>query len=80
MARRTATEDVRRQIEAERAKLADAVDDFRAAANVRAIVRSKLPVLAVAGGIGATLRLLTRRVRRGRTKAKAGRFSFVDRD
>lgn len=80
MARRTATEDVRRQIEAERAKLADAVDDFRAAANVRAIVRSKLPVLAVAGGIGATLRLLTRRVRQGRTKAKAGRFSVVDRD
>jgi hypothetical protein len=52
------------------------------------MVRSKLPVFAagaagagffLAGGVGATLRLLARRGREGKTKAKAGRFSLVDR-
>jgi hypothetical protein len=33
-----------------------------------------------AGGIGATMRLLARRGREGREKARFGRFSFVDRD
>jgi uncharacterized protein DUF3618 len=83
------TETVRRQIEAEREKLADAVDELREAADVTAIVRSKLPVVAagaagvgffLAGGIGATMRLFARRGREGKTKAKAGRFSLVRRD
>jgi uncharacterized protein DUF3618 len=81
-------EDVRREIEAERQKLAEAVDGLREAADVTAMVRAKLPVLAAgaagagfffAGGIGATMRLLARRGREGKTKAKAGRFSLVDR-
>jgi phage tail sheath protein FI len=83
------TDEVRRQIEAEREKLADAVDDLREAADVTAIIRAKLPLVAagaavagffVAGGVGATMRLLARRGREGKTKAKAGRFRLVERD
>jgi hypothetical protein len=82
------TDDVRREIESERQQLAEAVDELRSAADVNKMLRPKLPVLAagaaglgffLAGGIGATMRLLARRGREGRTKAKAGRFSLVDR-
>jgi hypothetical protein len=86
-------EQVRREIETERDQLADAVDTLREnigeAADIGAKLRSKLPVVAagalgagffVAGGIGAAMRLLARRGREGRTKARFGRFSFVDRD
>ena len=85
---KTNTESVRREIESERQKLADAVDELRGAADVTAIVREKLPAIAVgaagagfflAGGVGATMRLLARRGREGRKVAKAGRFSLVDR-
>jgi hypothetical protein len=81
-------EDVRREIERERQELASAVDGLRDAADLSSMVRSKLPALAAgaagagfffAGGIGATMRLLARRGREGRTKARAGRFSLVDR-
>jgi hypothetical protein len=83
------TDDVRRQIEVEREKLAGAVDELREAADLTAIVRAKLPVVAagaagvgffLAGGVGATMRLLARRGREGKTKAKAGRFTLVHRD
>jgi hypothetical protein len=86
-------EQLRREIEAERDQLASAVDHLRSeigeATNVRAKLRGKMPVVAaaalgagffVAGGIGATMRLLARRGREGREKARFGRFSFVDRD
>jgi hypothetical protein len=86
-------EQVRREIETERDQLASAVDVLRSeigeATNIGAKLRSKLPVVAagalgagflVAGGIGATMRLLARRGREGRTKARFGRFSVVDRD
>jgi hypothetical protein len=82
------TDDVRRDIEAEREQLAEAVDGLREAADVNAMLRAKLPVLAagaagagffVAGGIGATMRLLARRGREGKTAARAGRFTLVDR-
>jgi len=82
-------EQVRRDIEAERDRLAVAVDDLRAGMDVNAALKSKLPVAAVAalgvgfvvsGGIGATMRLLMRRSREGRTKARFGPFSLVDRD
>jgi hypothetical protein len=85
-------EEVRRDIAVEREQLADAVDDLRAgigeAANVGAKLRERLPVVAagalgagfvIAGGIGATMRLLFRRGREGKTKARLGPFSFVDR-
>jgi hypothetical protein len=84
-----ATESVRRQIEVEREKLADAVEELREAADLSAIMRAKLPVVAagaagigfvLAGGIGATMRFIARRGREGKVKAKAGRFSLVRRD
>jgi hypothetical protein len=86
-------EQVRHEIEAERNQLASAVDVLRSeigeATDIGAKVRSKLPAVAagalgagflVAGGIGATMRLLARRGREGKEKARFGRFSFVDRD
>src|SRR3954447_24378818 len=86
-------EQVRRDIEAEREQLADAVDDLRAgigeATDITGMLRAKLPIVAagalgagffLAGGVGATMRLLARRGREGTTKAKVGPFSLVDRD
>jgi ornithine cyclodeaminase/alanine dehydrogenase-like protein (mu-crystallin family) len=87
------TEEVRRELESERERLAQAVDSLRAgvkdATNVSAKLRGRLPIVAagalgagflLAGGIGATTRLVFRRGREGREKARFGRFSFVDRD
>ena len=83
------TEQVRRDIEAERERLGFAVDDLRAGMDVNAKLKKKLPVAAaaalgigfvVSGGIGATMRLLMRRSREGKTKARFGSFSLVDRD
>jgi hypothetical protein len=86
-------EQVRRDIEAEREQLAGAVEDLRAGigevTDITGKLRSNLPVVAagalgagffLAGGIGATMRLLARRGREGKTKAKLGSFSLVDRD
>jgi hypothetical protein len=85
--------EVRRDIEAERERLAVAVDDLRAgigeATDISGKLKSKLPVATaaalgagfiLAGGIGATMRLVMRRGREGRTKARFGPFSLVDRD
>ena len=69
------------------------VDSLRAgvkdATDVNAKLRGNLPIFAaaalgagffLAGGVGATMRLLFRRGREGKEKARFGRFSFVDRD
>jgi hypothetical protein len=85
--------EVRHDIEAERERLATAVDDLRAglgeATDIGAKLKGKLPVATVAalgagfvlaGGIGATMRLVMRRGREGRTRARLGRFSLTDRD
>jgi Protein of unknown function (DUF3618) len=85
-------EEVRRDIAAEREQLAAAVDELREevgeVTDLSGKIRGKLPVVAVgalgvgfflAGGIGATARLLMRRGREGRTKARLGPFSLVDR-
>ncbi len=69
-------EDVRRDIAAERERLAEAVESLREgvgdATNIAGKLRSKLPLVAVAavgagffvaGGIGATARLIFRRGR-----------------
>ena len=87
------TEQVRSDIEAERDRLATAVDDLRAGigevTDVSGKLKEKLPVAAVAaagagfllaGGIGATMRLVFRRGREGKEKARFGPFSLVDRD
>ena len=86
-------EQVRHELEAERERLATAVDSLRAevkdATNVGAKLRSNMPAAAagaaglgflLAGGIGATMRLFARKGREGKEKARFGRFSFVDRD
>ena len=88
---RTAAE-VRRDIETEREQLASAVDELRAGigevTDISSKLRGKLPLVAagalgagfvLAGGIGATMRLLMRRSREGTTKARVGPFSIVDR-
>jgi hypothetical protein len=87
------TEEVRRELESEREGLAQAVDSLRAgvkdATDGSAKLRGNLPAAAagalgvgffLAGGIGATMRLLARRGREGKEKARFGRFSFVDRE
>jgi hypothetical protein len=86
-------EQVRSEIESEREQLAGAAETLREeisdATNIGAKLRSNLPVVAVgalgagfllAGGVGATARLIFRRGREGDTKAKLGRFRIVDRD
>jgi hypothetical protein len=83
---------LRRELSAEREQLADAVDELRAelgeATNIGGKLRSNLPGAAAAavglgfvaaGGIGATMRLIMRRGREGREKAKVGRFSLTTR-
>jgi hypothetical protein len=85
-------EDVRRDIASEREQLADAVEDLRAGlgevTDVGGKLRERLPVVAagalglgfvVAGGVGATMRLLFRRGREGKEKARFGPFAFIDR-
>ena len=86
-------EQIRRDIEVEREQLAGAADSLREsigeATNVGAKLRANLPVAAagalgvgflLAGGLGATARLIFRRGREGETKARLGRFRLVDRD
>ena len=82
-------EDVRHELEQERERLATAAESLRENMNLTKALRAKLPLVAagalgtgffLAGGIGATMRLLFRRGREGKEKARFGRFSFVDRD
>ena len=70
-----------RELHDEREQLAEAVETLRGK------LRSTLPIVTAgalglgfvaSGGIGATARLLMRRSREGDEKAKAGRFSLVD--
>ena len=85
--------DVRRDIEAEREQLAGAAESLREslseATDVRGKLHANLPAAAIgalgvgfllAGGVGATARLIFRREREGETKAKVGPFRLVDRD
>lgn len=86
-------EEIRRELESEREQLAQAVDTLRGQVNDMTDVSSKLqknlPAFAagalglgfvLAGGIGATMRLVVRRGREGDEWARFGRFSLVDRD
>jgi hypothetical protein len=86
-------EDVRRDLEAEREQLATAADSLRdslgEATDITGKMRAKLPVVAagalgagflLAGGVGATMRLIFRRGREGEEKARVGRFRLFDRD
>jgi hypothetical protein len=78
-------ETVRRDIEFERERLAQAVDSLRDAAKIRVnpgvLAGAALGAgFVLAGGIGATVRLLFRRGRESDEKASVGRFRLVDRD
>jgi hypothetical protein len=86
------TADVRSDIATEREQLADALEDLRTgvgeATDVAGKLRERLPAVAagafgvgflIAGGIGATARLLFRRGREGSEKARVGPFAFIDR-
>jgi hypothetical protein len=86
-------DEVRRDIESEREQLAGAAETLREeigeATNIGAKLRANLPVVAVgalgvgfllAGGAGATARLIFGRGRERETKAKLGRFRIADRD
>jgi hypothetical protein len=88
-ARRSETPtELRRELEVEREELARAVESLRESADLTAAIRARLPLVLVAafaagfvlsGGIGATMRLLFRRGREGRTRAQLGPFAVVDR-
>jgi hypothetical protein len=84
-------QELRRELHDEREQLAQAVETLREklgeATNISARLRSKLPLVTAgalglgfiaSGGVGATARLLMRRGREGDEKARAGRFSLVD--
>ena len=86
-------DQVRHDVEVEREQLADAAESLREeiseATDITGKLRANLPIVAVgalgvgfllAGGVGATARLIFRRGREGETKAKLGRFRIVDRD
>jgi hypothetical protein len=80
-------QELRSELRDERARLAEAVETLRdelgEATDVGAKLRANLPLAAAgalgvgfvaSGGIGATMRLLMRRGREGKTAAKIGRL------
>jgi hypothetical protein len=82
-------EQIRLDIETERERLADAVDNLRDEMDINKQLKGKVPIAAaaalgvgfiVAGGIGATMRLVMRKGREGHTKARVGPFFLIDRD
>jgi hypothetical protein len=86
-------EDVRRDLEQERDQLASAADSLREnieeATDIAGKMRSNMPAVAggalaagfiLAGGIGATVRLIFRRGREGTTIARLGPIRFVEDD
>ena len=86
-------EDVRRDLEEERDQLANAADSLRdevaEATDITGKLRAKLPAVAagalfagfvLAGGVGATARLVFRRGREGSTLARLGRVLIVEED
>jgi uncharacterized membrane protein len=93
MAAARTPEQIRSELDAERAELAEAVDHLRGelgqAANISAKLKSKLPVVAgaaasvgfvLAGGVGATMRYFARRGRESDEKLRVGRWSIRNRD
>jgi hypothetical protein len=80
--------EIRRELQAEREALGRAVEALRESSDPMGALRARLPLALAAafavgfvasGGVGATARLLFRRGREGRTKARVGRLSLVDR-
>jgi hypothetical protein len=84
-------ETLRREIEVERRELAHAVAQLREglgdATDLGGRIRAQLPLAAgsafaigffLAGGFGATMRLLARRGREGRERFRLGRLTLVE--
>jgi hypothetical protein len=84
-------EDVRRDLEQERDQLASAADSLREnieeATDITGKMRAQLPLVAggalaagflLAGGIGATARLIFRRGREGNTIGRIGPIRLVE--
>jgi hypothetical protein len=93
MAAARTPEQIRSELDAERAELAEAVDQLRGelgqAADISGKLKSKLPVVAgaaasvgfvLAGGVGATMRYFARRGRESDEKLRVGRWSIRNRD
>jgi hypothetical protein len=93
MAATRTPEQIRSELDAQRAELAEAVDQLRGelgeAANISGRLKSKLPVAAgaaaslgfvLAGGVGATMRYFARRGRDRDEKLRVGRWSIRNRD
>jgi hypothetical protein len=87
-----AEEQLRKDIDAERERLASAVEELRGsvadAADIGGKLKSKLPLAAgaaasagfvLAGGVGATARYLARRGREGHERARLGKLSLFKR-
>jgi hypothetical protein len=85
-------EQIRKDIDAERERLASAVDELRAsigdAADIGGKLKSKLPIVAgaaasvgfvLAGGVGATARYFARRGREGDERVRIGKLSVFRR-
>jgi hypothetical protein len=81
-------DQIRRDLAVERERLTEAVESLRGELDLGKTLRAKLPMLAagaagagffLAGGLGATLRLLARRGREGKPRASLGGFTVVDR-
>ena len=86
--RRPQTEAVLQEVASEREQLANAVDELRQSAALKNQLGTRLPLVlagafgtgfVLSGGIGATVRLLFRRGREGRTAARGGRYALVRR-
>jgi hypothetical protein len=80
--------ELRTEIAQERERLVQSMERLRGSLDVGASVQPKLPLVlaasfaagfVLAGGIGATMRLLVRRGREGHAKARLGRLVVVDR-
>jgi hypothetical protein len=85
-------EQLRQDIDAERERLASALDELRGsiaeATDISGKLKSKLPLAAGAaasagfvlgGGVGATARYFARRGREGHERARIGKLSLFDR-
>jgi hypothetical protein len=80
--------ELRRELAAERARLAESMARLRESLDVGASVQPRLPLVlagafalgfVLSGGIGATMRLLARRGREGHTALRLGRLVLVER-
>lgn len=87
-AEKVEAEAVRRELARERERLAEAVEELRRLADLNATLRARLPLVlagslvtgfVLSGGIGATVRLLFRHGREGRTLARTRRYALVRR-